>query len=149
MSSSPITLARRQPPNRPDLLTLFGSVPDPRHRRGVRHTLPVILALGVAAVLTGARSFAAIGEWVADQPCPALARLGVRAGPGHARRNRPSGACFARLDADLLDQVIGAFLWTRTRVADGRRIIAIDGKSVRGARTAHAVAPHLVAAFDH
>src|SRR5664280_83950 len=139
MSSSPITLARRQPPNRPDLLTLFGSVPDPRHRRGVRHTLPVILALGVAAVLTGARSFAAIGEWVADQPCPALARLGVPAGP------RPTESTirrvFARLDADLLDQVIGAFLWTRTRVGDGRRIIAIDGKTVRGARTAHGLAP--------
>jgi len=73
--------------------------------------------------------------------------LGVPAGP------RPTESTirrvFARLDADLLDQVIGAFLWTRTRVGDGRRIIAIDGKTVRGARTAHAVAPHLVAAFDH
>jgi len=55
----------------------------------------------------------------------------------------------ARLDADLLDQVIGAFLWTRTHVVASRRVIAIDGKTVRGARTAKAVAPHLVAAFDH
>ena len=147
MSSSPTTPAHVQLPGRPDLLTLFGSVPDPRHRRGVRHALPVILALGAAAVLTGARSFAAIGEWVADQPGPALARLGVGTGP------RPTEStirrAFTRLDADLLDQVIGAYLWTRTRVADGRRIIAIDGKTVRGARTANAVAPHLVAAFDH
>jgi predicted transposase YbfD/YdcC len=33
-------------------------------------------------------------------------------------------------------------------VAGGRRVIAIDGKSVRGARTATRTAPHLVAAFD-
>lgn len=147
MSSSPITPARMQRPGRPDLMTLFESVPDPRDRRGVRHALPVILAVGVAAVLTGARSFAAIGEWVADQSEPALARLGVGTGP------RPTESTirrtFARLDADLLDQVIGAYLWTRTRVVDGRRVIAIDGKTVRGARTANAVAPHLVAAFDH
>lgn len=104
MSSSPTTCARVQLPGRSDLLSLFASVPDPRHRRGVRHPLPVILALGVAAVLTGARSFAAIGEWVADQPEPALARLGVGTGP------RPTEStirrAFTRLDADLLDRAI-------------------------------------------
>jgi len=107
----------------------------------------VILAVGLAAVLTGARSFAAIGEWVADQSGETLAALGASAG------SRPSEStirrAFARLDADLLDRVLGAFLWTRTRVTGGRRIIAIDGKTVRGARSANAVAPHLVAAFDH
>jgi len=147
MSSSPITAARMQLPGRPDLLTLFESVPDPRHRRGVRHALPVILAIGVAAVLTGARSFAAIGEWVGDQPEHALARLGVVTGPPPTEST--IRRAFARLDADLLDQVIGAHLWTRTRVVAGRRVIALDGKTVRGARTANAVAPHLVAAFDH
>jgi len=113
----------------------------------VRHALPVILTLGVAAVLTGARSFAAIGEWVGDLSEPALARLGVVtvARPSESTIRR----AFARLDADVLDQVIGAFLWTRTRVVDGRRVIALDGKTVRGARTANTVAPHLVAAFDH
>jgi predicted transposase YbfD/YdcC len=40
-------------------------------------------------------------------------------------------------------------MWTRTRMADGRRVIAIDGKTVRGARTADRPAPHLVPAFDH
>jgi len=136
-----------QPSGGPDLLTLFESVPDPRHRRGVRHALPVILAVGVAAVLTGARSFAAIGEWVGDQPEPALARLGVGTGPPPTEST--IRRTFARVDADLLDQVIGAHLWTRTRVVDDRRVIALDGKTVRGARTANTVAPHLVAAFDH
>ncbi len=38
---------------------------------------------------------------------------------------------------------------TRVGVAGGRRVIAIDGKSVRGARAAGNTAPHLVAALDH
>jgi predicted transposase YbfD/YdcC len=113
----------------------------------VRHTLPVILAVAVAAVLSGARSFAAIGEWVTDQGGPVLAGLGVGTGP------RPSESTIRRalagVDAGLLDQVVGAFLWTRTQVVGGRRVIAIDGKTVRGARTTNTPAPHLVAAFDH
>lgn len=58
---------------------------------------------------------------------------------------------FARLDADRLDQVLGAWLWTRTGVVDGRRLIAIDGETVRGARTrtGPGQSAHLVAAFDH
>ena len=153
MSPSPTTPAPAQLPGRPELLALLWSVPDPRDRRGVRHQLPVILAVGLAAVLTGARSFAAIGEWVvlmAGQSGTALIRLGVGDG-GSARRPTESTIrrAFARVDADLLDRVIGAFVWTRTHVVAGRRVIALDGKTVRGARTANAVAPHLVAAFDH
>jgi len=98
----------------------------------VRHRLPVILAVGLAVVLAGARSFAAIGEWVADQPEPALAGLGV--GIGGRPRESTIRRAMARLDADLLDRVIGAFLWTRAR---GRQsaVIAIDGRTVRGACT--------------
>ncbi len=47
MSSSPTTPERAQLLGRPDLLTLFRSVPDPRDPRGVRHPLGVILAVGV------------------------------------------------------------------------------------------------------
>jgi len=56
---------------------------------------------------------------------------------------------FARLDADALDRVLGAWLWTRSGVVQGRRVIALDGKTIRGARTATTAAPHLVAALDH
>ena len=59
------------------LLAMLGRVADPRHRRGVRHRLAVILGLAVCAVLAGARSFTAIAEWAADADAPTLARLGV------------------------------------------------------------------------
>lgn len=50
------------------LASLLGSVPDPRARRGKRHALAGLLVVGVAAVLAGARSFAAIGDWAAAHP---------------------------------------------------------------------------------
>lgn len=56
---------------------------------------------------------------------------------------------FARLDPEVLDAVIGAWMWTTTMVLKGRRVIALDGKTIRGARRAGVLTPHLVAAFDH
>src|SRR5262249_12816199 len=81
----------------PGLLAVLARVGDPRHRRGVRHKLAVILGLAVCAVLAGARSFTVIAEWAADAGQETLARLGV-AGPV------PSESTFRRtlqrLDAD-------------------------------------------------
>ncbi len=132
------------------LLALLAAVPDPRDRRGVRHGLPVILAVTIAAVLAGARSFAAIGEWVVDQDEDTVTMLGV---DGSARPSESAiRRLLTRLDGDVLDSMIGAWMWTRTTVVDDRRVIALDGKTVRGARNrrhAQDAAPHLVAALDH
>jgi len=62
-----------------DLLDHLAQLADPRQRRGRRHTLGAVLAVAVAAVLAGARSLAAIGEWAADAPGPVLAALGCAA----------------------------------------------------------------------
>lgn len=129
------------------LLELLASVPDPRRRRGVRHSLPALLAVAITAVISGARSFAAIGQWVGDADADLLVALGFRSG------YRPSESAirraFGRLEAATLDAVLGAWMWTRTRVVEQRRVIAIDGKTIRGARTLNSTAPHLVAALDH
>ena len=63
----------------PGLAEYLAWVPDPRNRRGVRHSLTSLLMAAVAAVLAGATSFTAVGEWVADAPPQVLAALGVRA----------------------------------------------------------------------
>jgi hypothetical protein len=44
------------------LLDLLARLPDPRKRRGRRHSLAGLLAVGIAAVTAGSRSFAAIGQ---------------------------------------------------------------------------------------
>jgi predicted transposase YbfD/YdcC len=128
------------------LLDLLKTVPDPRARRGRRHDLASVLAVGPAAVIGGARSFVAIGEWVAHQPLETLRVLGVTAAavPDESTIRR----VFGRLDSDLLDQLIGAFRWTRTHSVGARRVIALDGKTVRGARSKTTTAPHLGAALD-
>jgi hypothetical protein len=73
------------------LLDLLNTVPDPRARRGRRHGLAFILALGLAAVIGGAGSFVAIGEWAAHQPIETLRILGVT-GPT-VLTSRPSVGC--------------------------------------------------------
>src|SRR5829696_942242 len=63
------------------LLDSLAHLADPRQRRGRRHRLVGVLGVAVAAVLAGARSLAAIGEWAADAPGPVLAALGTRRDP--------------------------------------------------------------------
>src|SRR5664280_1585125 len=146
MSPSP-TPARSAQPGAARMLDVLATVPDPRARRGVRHPAPVVLGIAIAAVIAGARSFTAIGEWATEHGAVLLAAAGLHG------RDRPSESAIrrllTRLDADVLDRVIGVWMFTRTTVVDGRRVIAIDGKTVRGARTRTDTAPHLVAAFDH
>jgi hypothetical protein len=103
-----------------------------RDRRG----LAGIVAASVCAVLAGSRSFAAIAQWTAElagSDPGDLARLGL------TRSSAPDEPAFrrvlSRLDATVLDALIGAFMWTRTPLVHGRRVIAIDGKATRGART--------------
>jgi predicted transposase YbfD/YdcC len=141
MPSSPIPAARCH-----YLLDLLAQVPDTRKRRGRRHALAGLLAVGIAAVIAGSRSFAAIGQWAADAGPEVLAVLGAARGPAEESTFRRA---FALVSADVLDRVLGAWLWTRAVLAGGRLVIAIDGKTVRGAKSKEGKAPHLVAALAH
>jgi predicted transposase YbfD/YdcC len=141
MPSSPIPAACCH-----HLLDLLAQVPDPRKRRGRRHALAGLLAVGIAAVIAGSRSFAAIGQWAADAGPEALAALGAARGPAEESTFRRA---FALVSADVLDRVLGAWLHTRAVLAGGRLVIAIDGKTVRGAKDKNGKAPHLVAALAH
>ena len=131
----------------PGLLGVLARVADPRHRRGVRHKLAVILGLAVCAVLAGARSFTAIAEWAVDADQDTLRALGV----GGAV---PSESTFRRvlqhLDADAFDDLAGQWAAQRTAPGPGgRRVIAVDGKTLRGSGHGQENSRHLLAAFDH
>src|SRR5205809_5155771 len=95
----------------PGLLAVLAGVADPRHRRGVRHRLAVILGLAVCAVLAGARSFTAIAEWAADADGETLARLGVR---GTVPSESTIRRTLQRLDADAFDDLTGRGAQQRT-----------------------------------
>ena len=145
----------------PGLAEHLAWVPDPRDPRGVRHTLTSLLLAAAAAVLAGARSFTAIGEWVTDAPPRVLAALGVRYDP-LARRFRPPDEATIRrvleaVDAAAVEAAVGSWLAARLQATRPppsragprqRRAVAVDGKAVRGTRHASGdgQARHLLAA---
>jgi hypothetical protein len=97
-------------------------------------------------VIAGSRSFAAIGQWAADAGPEVLDALGAACGPA---QESPFRRVFALVSADVLDQLLGTWLWTRAVRAGGRLVIAIDGRTVRGAKGKDRKAPQLVAALAH
>jgi predicted transposase YbfD/YdcC len=131
----------------PDLLAVLAGAADPRHRRGVRHRLAVILGLSVCAVLAGARSFTAIAEWAADADEQTLARLGVS---GVVPSESTFRRTLQRLDADAFDDLVGQWAAERTAPGPGgRQVIAVDGKTLCGSGHGEQNSRHLLAAYDH
>lgn len=128
------------------LLELLDGLPDPRALRGRRYPLAALVAVAVCAVMTNAQGFTAMAEWAADAGKQRLVRLGMTRGGADESTFR---RVFARLDTAALDRLLGAWVLTNAAVVGGRRVYAIDGKSVRGARKKGAVTSFLVAAFDH
>ena len=142
MSSSTTTALSRQP-----LREVLEGVADPGDRRGVRHALTAVLCLAVVGVLAGCRTLGAMREHVADLEPADLGALG----PGEGRA-LPSESTIRRVlervNADDLDARVSSWLRTRVGAIGGRRVIAVDGKTMRGARGAGERAPHLPAALD-
>ncbi len=146
-----------RPAEPPQLLAYLATLHDPRRACGRRHPLVAILAMAAAAVLTGARSMAAIAEWAADAPQPVRAAFGARRDapdrwvvPTEATVRRT----LARVDPTALAAVFGAWLADRDRPGrpgqqQRRRAVAVDGKTLRGAKRRDGRQVHLLAAMDH
>jgi predicted transposase YbfD/YdcC len=121
-------------------------VEDPRDPRGVRHKAVNVLALTLGAVAAGAKSLKAVGEWASDVGGQVLECLGLSGSvPSEPTIRRLVGA----LDPAVLSVLFGAWASARWAVVEGRRVVAVDGKTVRGARNGPDGAPHLVAALTH
>ena len=133
------------------LLRALAAMPDPRSPRGLRYPLAGLLTVAVCAVMAGATSVTAIADWLHDLDDIARARLGFRRGvPATTTMWR----LLIRLDADLLATILAGWLHTRARPADRprrpryRQVIAIDGKTLRGARRPDGSQVHLLSALD-
>ena len=142
-----VELAGDAAEEQPGLLGVLAGVADPRHRRGVRHRLAAILGLAVCAVLAGARSFTAIAEWAADADPETLRVLGAG---GVVPSESTFRRTLQRLDADGFDELAGSWAAQRTAPGPGgRRVIAVDGKTLRGSASGGEPGDHLLAALDH
>jgi hypothetical protein len=119
-------------------------LPDPRRRRGVRHPFVAVLLVAASAVVAGARSYAAIGQWSANAPQHALARLGARVVGALGVRVAPSGATIRR----VVNLVCPGGLADLTGADPaGSDSVAVDGKAARGSRHGQTTAAHLLAAM--
>jgi hypothetical protein len=137
-----------QPAEARHLLAYLATIDDPRSRAGRRHPLVAVLLIAAAAVLAGARSIAAIAEWAADAPQSIRAALGTRHDPFAGWWVVPTETTIrrtlARLDAEALAAAIGAWLAERDHPGR-RRAVAVDGKTLRGARDTQGRQVHLLA----
>ncbi|MFE7530802.1 transposase family protein [Kitasatospora sp. NPDC057542] len=120
------------------------ALPDPRRRRGVRHPFVAVLLVAASAVVAGARSYAAIGQWSTSAPQQALARLGARVAGVLGVRVAPSAATIRR----IVNLVCPGGLADLTGAdPGGADSVSVDGKAARGSRLGQTPAAHLLAAM--
>ncbi len=144
------------------LVEALSAVPDPRKPRGVRHGVLAVLLLGACAVLAGARSFVAVAEYAHDAGRAVLDVLGAGTVVPHESTIR---RVLQQLDPQALETALQTWALAQLAVRppqpdiparEKRRVVALDGKTVRGARSRATTgdgdepvtAPHLVSVID-
>jgi len=126
------------------LLDVLTDIPDPRHRRGIRHPLSAILGLAVLAMLTGCKSYHAIAQFGRDKGFPLAQVLGFRRGKTPTKSTY--SVLFRRLDVVAFEAAVAR--WIASRLSDEEMaVIALDGKTLRGSRDGELPGHHLVAAY--
>lgn len=130
-----------------DLIEVLRTLPDPRHKRGVRHRSLSIIALSICAVICGCRSYTSIAEWTKHCSQKMLDRLWCRKkGPSSVPPSEPTvRRQLQKIDAEQVDMAISDWIG---RLASGN-VIGIDGKTLRGARREDGTKVHLISAFIH
>lgn len=138
----------------PPLIDVLRQIPDPRHKRGIRHPMVALLALASASMLCGARAYDAIADWGRNYDPAFLSALGF------TRQTAPCGATFfqllRKLDRTDFEARLGA--WAEAVLAalppvdeedDGPEAFALDGKTLRGSKKQGAPGVHLLSVVSH
>lgn len=111
---------------RASLLEVLAAVSDPRNKRGIRHQIAATLTMVAAAGLSGCgRSFRSVGDFVADLPQEALARLGARY---HQVRR-----CYIAPDEATIHRHVKMIDANQADAAAALTMVALDGKVLKGA----------------
>lgn len=134
------------------LLAYLSQVPDPRRRKGRRHSSSAMLTAVVCGLLCGARGYSGIVEWLHDLPVDVWHWMGYT-------RRPPQLHCFRdflmKLDPEVLDQALSEWITHDLQLdldeleSTELNAVSIDGKTLCGTlrRFEHAV--HLLSAVDH
>lgn len=132
-----------------DLLSLLRRLTDYRKPKGLRHPYFSILTISIAALLAGAKSYIAISEFADKLSQNQLKRLRARRDRNTGIFMPPSETTFRRVlqsaDVEAVERSLGG--WLMQNAQD--KTIALDGKTLKGARRENGTKVHLLSAFLH
>jgi hypothetical protein len=138
-------------PSDGSLYQVFAEIPDPRHRRGTVYPLASILTLIATAMLCGCRSLAAIAQWGHDYN-HLVPQLGFsRRTKDDSRYRTPCASevhtVLAALSAPAFESALTRWIVARGVEDLPERVMAIDGKTLRGSQGHQLPGVHLLAAY--
>ncbi len=134
--------------NTTTLFEALSSIPDHRTRKGRRYPLAAILAITIAAMLSGANDLRAVFRWGRRLSPKALQALGI----DKKRKKAPCHATyhyvFKELSLGNLTRALGCTVEMEDAPDDRLNHIAIDGKRLRGSRQGNSPGVHILHAFS-
>lgn len=130
---------------------VFSEIPDPRHRRGTVYPLAAVLTLVSTAMLCGCRSLAAIAQWGRDYN-DLVPQLGFlrRTEDGAGYRTPCTSelhTLLAALPAAAFEAALTRWILARGVTDLPERVMALDGKTLRGTQGHQLPGVHLLAAY--
>jgi hypothetical protein len=133
-----------------NLIKRLMEIQDPRMPRGIRHQKLSVLAISICAIMSSARSFKAIAEWAQRCSQNMLKRLGCRYNKKTKRFEPPSEPTIRRFLQTVNAQAVDRALcgWFQS-LSGNYSAIAVDGKTLKGARQENGQQVHLLSAFLH
>lgn len=133
-----------------ELHRLILGLPDFRTAAGKRHQLATILSITICATLCGARSFLAVAEWAARCSQSMLRRFRARYDQDTKTFIPPSEPTIRRvlqnIDGQSVDNALTGWLASVTQ-RDNNSLIAVDGKTLKGAKDSSGKQVQLLTAF--
>ena len=129
------------------LLALLSTIPDPRAIRGRRFQLSALLAAVLCGILTGARGYWGIAEWLRDQSPSVWHWLGFT-------RKPPCANCFRNLllaiDPAALEHVLTQWITSILGEPLPAELpaVCLDGKTLCGALAPHGRSLQLLSLLD-
>lgn len=130
------------------LLTYLSQVPDPRGRKGRRHSFSAMLTAVVCGLLCGARGYAGLVEWLHDLDVDIWHLMGFTRRPPKLDAFRD---LLMRLDPGNLDHALRQWINTDLQITDEALTLAgvsLDGKSLCATLRRHSKVVHLLSAVD-
>lgn len=124
------------------LMEAFAILPKPRSGPAQRHDFREMILVALCAVLCGANTWVDVAEWSEDHFDWLRKYIPAKEGaPSHDT----FGRVFRLLDATVFEQCFRARVAGLVGVI--ARVVAFDGKTLRGSHDGHNTALHMVSAY--